>query len=647
MDLHPDAEVAILGSRFAEDLLTAIRARGTRLDRGFLNPAVPVQSGDRPPSLPLRRGVVSDVSVSTRWIPYGRLHASASVRIGHEVQDQLVSTGFFALTSGRALPPALTDAVSAGLSGGFVRTNPGAYDTAPARALTELLPAMLGDVEEGLADTVAAAEAEAKRSLDRELARLERYYGELIAEARRRRTAATDDAIRAYQGDLERRRAEEVARNEAKVDLRPTQIEVFHALAQQAAFTLQDNGHSGVLNGHRLLLGDSLWAVSCPNCHSSPDEWAVCTGGHVLCGSCSIACSACGATSCDEHGGGSCSGGEGAPHGLCADHLLDCPSCNRGHCAEHSGMCATDKHPACLECLGDCEVCGAKVCQRHSTATTPGIFLPTEEAPAQRARTLCSDCVRHCRGLKYEIRGRDEVELCQTCGSSVCHEHSAVCDATNTVHCETHLARTDRSRRLVGPLHQARCGAEPELLFASDELEACGSCGDKFCRDHSVACYSDGAAFCLDHAVGLREGEYSCAEHHGVCVVDQRAERSSALTRCPVCASSACSQHLVECKSCGATVCDNDYDAKPKTCNTCGALRAVAQPDDALLDALAELVPNSGSPLRWEVARDATRRVSRVTLSRWGKAVTFAVDHGSAFAGSAIQHGLVLSKRLR
>lgn len=647
MDLHPDAEVAIVGSRFVTDLLDAIRQHGTRWNRGYLDPASHLDLADGVPALPLRRGTVESANVSTRWVPYGRLTAAASIRIGHEVQDQLVVTGFFNLTNGSPLDAEGMGAVSAGLSSTALGSQRGAYDVARSLPLTQTLPAMLSDIENGLSATVADAGQTASRALARELKRLETYYGQLVAEARRRPTNVSQDAVRAYEGDLERRRVEEIARHQVKVDLRPAQLEVVNILAQEVAYSLRDDGHTGRLFGHRRLLGEPAWLVICPNCQATPDHWAVCTGGHVLCSSCSTDCSQCAASSCSAHGGGVCTDSDGRTHVLCADHLLSCPSCQGGYCTDHAAECRVGQHTSCLACSRECEACGSTVCRAHSVQTTTGAFLPSEDLPAERARTLCPACVRFCRGLRDEIRAVDEVDTCKVCGTSVCAEHAGVCTVTGDTQCLSHLTRTDRSRRLVGPHHQARCAAEPDLLFASDEIAPCSECGALFCSEHRVNCYYDGAEFCAEHAVGLRNGEYSCAEHHGTCVVDKAPAKLSSLLTCPVCASPSCLTHSAECSSCGMPVCANDFLVDSKTCRTCGGLRVVDQPDDRLLDAMAELVPDAGPVRRWEVGRDASRHVARATISRWGKTVTFVLNHGSNRATSALQHGVIFGRRLR
>src|SRR2546425_8474091 len=82
--------------------------------------------------------------------------------------------------------------------------------------------------------------------------------------------------------------------------------------------------------------------------------------------------------------------------------------------------------------------------------------------------------------------GVDEVTQCASCGKSVCTAHQALCAVDGQVHCSQHLRRTDQSRRLVCARHRASCTEESGAVFASDEVEACASCGKLVCAGHSA-----------------------------------------------------------------------------------------------------------------------------------------------------------------
>ena len=99
---------------------------------------------------------------------------------------------------------------------------------------------------------------------------------------------------------------------------------------------------------------------------------------------------------------------------------------------------------------------------------------------------MCSACVRHCEGGTNEPVGVDEVVQCASCGRSVCTAHQAVCAVDEQIQCSRHLRRADGSGRLVCERHRATCVAEPEAVFASDEVSACPVCGKTACAEHFV-----------------------------------------------------------------------------------------------------------------------------------------------------------------
>src|SRR5207245_3827482 len=168
------------------------------------------------------------------------------------------------------------------------------------------------------------------------------------------------------------------------------------------------------------------------------------------------------------------------------------PSCGLGPCTAHQGLCTEgDGHPACSACLAPCGNCGRVVCNRHAEQS--------HAAAPKGSRRLCAACLKYCEGGANEAVGVDEVTECASCGKSVCTAHQAVCVADGQVHCSRHLRRTDTSRRLVCARHVAGCALEPMAIFASDEVEACASCGKAVCAGHSGPCAEDGQRHCVTH----------------------------------------------------------------------------------------------------------------------------------------------------
>ncbi len=645
MDLHPDAEVAVIGSRFAQDLLAAARSRGGQLHRGFVETSAGAGAKFPSASLVLTRGQVRDTRTEAEWLPIGRLHLAASVRTGSRVEDRLVQTGWFDLSTGQPIGKVEIDELDCRVR---ERADAGEHQIASPQPLQHLLPGFLDDVEARLEEWLAGARAEVERSLQRELSRLDGYYGRLIKEAQD--GPGGSDAVRAYRQEHERRKAEEIARNRASAELRPMQLELCQVLAERAHTLLLDGSIEATLTSRRLLLGDADWDLLCPSCHGSePRAWSVCSGGHVACATCTESCTICGGTSCDEHGGGTCRGGDGeSVHHVCDDHARRCASCQSTFCVEHAGVCLAGGHRVCLTCLESCASCGQAICYNHTTFTATPTFVPGEGDEAEEPRPLCPACVRLCRDLKDEVRGVDEVEMCQTCGKDVCSRHREVCAVDGERHCLSHLERTDFTRRWVCPEHRGRCEVHTDVLLASDEVEPCTACQKWVCGEHRGSCFADGRTYCREHIVDLGGGEFACAEHHGTCVFDQHPMKLTELEQCPVCGEPACSGHRAECSSCGASVCTRDYGLSSKECRTCSQLMATQDPGDLLIEAFSGLGDRSlGRPVEWEVARDATRRVARVKLSSWGRSVTFAFDHRGEFVTSAIFHGRIFTERLK
>src|SRR5207245_1203877 len=128
---------------------------------------------------------------------------------------------------------------------------------------------------------------------------------------------------------------------------------------------------------------------------------------------------------------------------------MTCPHCGRPPAT--LVICRHD-HCGCEACSSRCLVCEEDFCADHG--------------------------ITRCRV--------DEQTQCASCGNSVCTAHQAVCAVDGQVHCSQHLRRTDQSRRLVCARHRAACTEESGALFASDEVEACASCGKLVCAGHSA-----------------------------------------------------------------------------------------------------------------------------------------------------------------
>lgn len=103
LEQHPEAEMAVLGSAFVEQLIDAIRARGARLSVGLLAPSFSADSSAASLTVPVRNGSASEPSVSVARHLAGRIHARVLLRAGPEVEEHLVESGWFDFTTGAPL----------------------------------------------------------------------------------------------------------------------------------------------------------------------------------------------------------------------------------------------------------------------------------------------------------------------------------------------------------------------------------------------------------------------------------------------------------------------------------------------------------------------------------------------------------------
>ena len=359
----------------------------------------------------------------------------------------------------------------------------------PARAPAEMLQLLLGDLREQSAERVAARQAGAEQGVAAELERLDRYFASVLANK-------TDpDDVRTIRALHERRRAEEMRRHQVMAIVHPLQLSDAQVLMQRVEWEIRSKrGVRARFAAQRPIAGSATWILACPTCGrslaplgtGSPAELVVCVheegedqSGHCACETCATRCSVCASDFCADHGIAHCRVDE---QPACEQHARMCPSCRMVHCTAHEGVCADGggEHPACSACLEACGSCGRIVCNAHAQQSRA-------DAP-KGSRRLCAVCLRYCEGGTNEPVGVDEVAQCASCGRSVCTAHQAVCAVDEQIQCSRHLRRADGSGRLVCEQHRAACVAEPEAVFASDEVSACPVCGKTACASHQGAC---------------------------------------------------------------------------------------------------------------------------------------------------------------
>ena len=487
LERHPDAEMAVVGSPFLQELLDAVRTRGARRAFGLIPPTHPADTNGLPPTVAVRRGMAEPPVVSLALHPVARLVARVSITAAAIVAEHIAESGVFDLATGVRAPDDVAGLCRAIEAAAVMPAGDGGGPAAgvaalPARPLAELVPLMLGDIESQLATELARHRHDAEHALAAELARIDRYYGQLLEEAAE---SAWDpmnaEERRAIEAEHRRRRAEEERRHEVRVTVHPIQLVEFKLLVQRVDWNLvSQGGRRATLTAQRTLSGSGAWQFACPHCGASPELLLICRDGHVACAACGMTCRVCGDEFCGGQGIAACHV-DGEP--ACDAHAKTCPTCRKPHCTRHAGTCSAGDHPACSACLGPCSLCGKVVCATHA--------VRSDSSAPKGERRLCLECMVYCEGETNEPVGRDEAVRCTSCGQFVCANHGAACVVDQLVHCSTHLRRADRSRRLVCERHRGQCGHEAGVIFASDEVAPCPACGKSVCDAHAGTCVTD------------------------------------------------------------------------------------------------------------------------------------------------------------
>jgi hypothetical protein len=185
------------------------------------------------------------------------------------------------------------------------------------------------------------------------------------------------------------------------------------------------------------------------------------------------------------------------------------------------------------------------------------------------------------------------------------------------------------------------------VIFASDEVAACGSCGKRVCASHSGACVADGLRHCVDHLEPLQDasGSYGCPEHRGQCHVDGQAFSLAGVSECPVCGRGACARHRARCAYCGRLICTADVRPGARRCVTCAQLVSVREPPPAVVAAARAATGGElKSAASWRTASDRTHTVVEMGLGLTRK-VVFTVRHGESVPDTTVKRSLLGPER--
>src|SRR5438093_1624251 len=193
LERNPDAEIAALGSPFLTHLIEAIRTRAGRLSLGMISPPPAAADEDDvapsvAPPVPVRDGKARQSSVGLAAHPIGRLVARVVLRAGAAVEEAVVESDVFDLSTGTrwSSPPVplslrergddvvgLFEDLEAGrLKPAAASVIPDA-DQVPPREPDEMLKLLIGNLREKSAERVAARQAAAETQVATELDRLD------------------------------------------------------------------------------------------------------------------------------------------------------------------------------------------------------------------------------------------------------------------------------------------------------------------------------------------------------------------------------------------------------------------------------------------------------------------------------------------
>ena len=384
LERDPDAEIGGVGSPFLSQLIEAIRARAARRSLGLIAPP-PAPEGASDPkrvtlTIPIKDGAVKRSTARLAVHPVGRLVARVVLRAGAGVEEAIVESDVFDLSTGTKVDADLAEAFVDLEAGRAKSADASVVDGAtavPARAPGDLVRLLVSHLQEKSAERVAVRRAAAEQGLAVELGRLDRYFGSILKEQ------SDPDAIGTVTALAERRRTEEIRRSQVKAVVHPLQLIHAGVLMQHAEWRVKSShGRDATFSAQRALSGEAAWSIACPHCGRPPKTLVICRHEHGACDACSSRCSVCAEDFCADHGIAECRV-DGQP--ACSAHVHVCPSCRLEHCTAHEGVCSEGEgHDACTACLAPCGSCGRLICNRHA-----------EQSDAQApkgSRRLCTAC---------------------------------------------------------------------------------------------------------------------------------------------------------------------------------------------------------------------------------------------------------------
>ena len=104
LERDPEAEIAVVGSAFVDQLVSAIRSRGSRAYHGQLPAEQPIGTQSAELSIPITNGTAGAARADVAWHKVVRLLARVIVRAGSDVEEHLLESGFVDAVTGIAVP---------------------------------------------------------------------------------------------------------------------------------------------------------------------------------------------------------------------------------------------------------------------------------------------------------------------------------------------------------------------------------------------------------------------------------------------------------------------------------------------------------------------------------------------------------------
>ncbi len=227
------------------------------------------------------------------------------------------------------------------------------------------------------------------------------------------------------------------------------------------------------------VASERLENISCERCGSILEKAYLCSGGHLVCSSCTNICRICGRAMCSDCYITRC---EICNATICKACSRRCLACGLVTCTEHSHACEECREEFCERCTFICEVCGKSFCGAHVLecfrCKKPVCFEDSEECVVC-GKTFCKDYIVYCATCGAPLC-RDDALSCSVCGRNLCEKHGHSC-----LLCGEILCSQDSGKCNI-------CGE----VYCLKDLKECSACLNSYCTLNSRRCSRCGQEYC-------------------------------------------------------------------------------------------------------------------------------------------------------